>query len=103
MKYWIETIWKKHEQFFSPNSVKTTKGKKTMNEANVSSPFLVEIAKLRQVTNITHSNRDKSLINFLDINVHISNSNWTEWNTIQEVIIERVISKSRVSDLKLRA
>ena len=33
--------------------------------------FLVEIGLVRLVTNMTRSNRDKSLINFLDINVHI--------------------------------
>ena len=32
----------------------------------------------------------------------ISNSNWTEWTTIQGVI-GRVISKSREADFKLRA
>ena len=32
----------------------------------------------------------------------ISNSNWTEWGTIQGVIA-RVISKSREADLKLQA
>ena len=31
----------------------------------------------------------------------VSNSNWTEWSTIQGVI-GRVISKSREADLKLR-
>ena len=67
MKYLIETIWRKHEHFFSPNSVKTTKCKNTKNDANVSSTFLVEMEKLRQVTNTTRSNRGKSLINFLDV------------------------------------
>ena len=32
---------------FSDESVKTTKRKKTKNEANVSSTFLVEIGKIR--------------------------------------------------------
>ena len=53
---------------FSPNSVKTTKGKlKKMMSVNVSSAFLIEIGKLIQVTNIslslTRSNRDKSQYN----------------------------------------
>ena len=43
--------------------------KRAKNEANVSSTFLVEIGKIRQVINITRSNLHKSLTNFLDINV----------------------------------
>ena len=45
--------------------------KQKKDDANVSSTFLVEIGKIRQVTNITRSNLDKSLINFLDMNVRI--------------------------------
>ena len=43
--------------------------KKAKKDANVSSTFLAEIGKIRQVTNITRSNLDKPLINVLDINV----------------------------------
>lgn len=63
----MENIWKKQES--KPNgdgSVKTTKHKKKETDANVSLTFLVEIGKIRQVTN-----RDKSLFNSLGINVQI--------------------------------
>ena len=67
MTYWMENIWKKQES--KPNgdgSVKTTKHKKKETDANVSLTFLVEIGKIRQVTN-----RDKLLFNSLGINVQI--------------------------------
>ena len=65
---------KKHTHFLSPNqfqpdeNLKTTEGKKTKNDTNVSSTFLTEIGKTRQVTNITLSNLNRLLINLLDIN-----------------------------------
>ena len=90
-KYWIENIWKKHGIFLSEQrennkgKLKKTKNdagecffgvprrnwKNAKKDANVSSTFLVEIAKITQVTNITRSNLYKSLISFLDINVLI--------------------------------
>ena len=67
MKYWIENVWKKQEHVLVRTALKQQKERqqRTM-PANVSSTFLIEIGKLIQVTNITHSNRDK-----LPYNVHI--------------------------------
>ena len=64
----MENIWKKTRAFFSPNQFqmklqnKTYEKTKKKDDANVSSTFLVEIGKIRQVTNITRSNLDKSLM-----------------------------------------
>ena len=50
------------------------------------------------------SSHNNHILKLLLIIMMISNSNWTEWSTIQGVIVQ-VISKSdgREADLKLRA